>query len=428
MLMNPHDSFNFSSQNFLGAEKPLGTEYARHQTDPAYGPQLANRQGGNLFDHVVPQVGRNTGWNLADVRRPLPPYLEKRPNCMLNTDFQDLIGPPVITESGPYGNQVWMTQRVRDYARENAKVNSGRGALDYYNLFPNAIATGGGGGAPGENVYGFTFKGVGNAGRVRAMPTAPNYRKEVIDNRTRLGDKAYAKPGSMAAQERSQLGLLQAPKNADLYEIPWRTMMPTSSGSASFPAGPENILIKEMRRGDDTSYGGVYMPPGGSTVGGQQFLRNQQHNRLDTKQSVHTGYNMHMGGKPWGDWSQNEALDTRLAKAEFTQFASRPPNPGFIGGMDFVADVNQPVRNLPATPKHTLREENIDYEYNRFKVPTVTYALQYNQQFPYYGDRRKTPEVRMDTDSAILAPFHKNPFTQPLNPYMKKDRRPLAGH
>lgn len=409
----------------MGVDTPLQTQYARPGTDLTVEnakSQECRMGSGIMFKQVYPDVGKNTGWTLSDVRRPLPPALEKRPNCMLNTDFRDIIGPPGITGS-PHGNQVWMNEQGRVLAKFNSKINSGSGALNYYNLYPDAIATGGGGGPTNTTVYGFTFRGVGNVGKIRAMPTQQNYRHETVNLRTMNNDKAAAKPGSLFGQERAQLGITTLPSNCDIYEVPWRTMLPSKNPMGGLPAGPEDVIVRGMRRGWDDAYGYTYSGPKGPGKDGErQMSRGMEQDRIYTKQSITTGYLMHGGGRPYGNWENNDALDTRLATQEFTQLASRPPNPGYIGGLEFVGDTDKNIRNLPAVPKHTKRTENMDYAYNRFKVPDKTYALQFNQQFPWFGDKRKGPEILDGPDSAILATYRKNPFAQPINPYERYRR------
>jgi hypothetical protein len=378
-------------------------------------PQQEQHMGHGLFNNVHPQMGKNTGWSLTS-RRPLPPALFKRPNHMLNTDFESMIGPPAVTTS-PFGNQVWLNQQQRRLSLANAKVHGPKGALDHFSLFPEAIATGGGG-APG-NVYGYTFKGYGNAGNVRWIPFANNKRKPCIDERTRLGDKAYAKPGGLFGQEVSQLGAVKLPKNGDIYEVPHRGMLP-SKNPAGMAAGPEDVVLNPMRRCDD-DVSACWVGPKASAHGERPFHRDQTQQRVDTKQSVTTGYLMYAGGRPYGDIHLNGIQPPREGKKDQTQWAGRPPNPGYIGGLEYIGDAQLPIRNKAGGARWSKRQENIDYEFNRLKVPTVTYALQYNQQFPWKGDRRRNPEIRMSPDSAILAQYHRNPFSQPLNPYARKE-------
>ena len=397
--------------------------YGRRENEAGNADRQEDRMGHGLFDTVEPNPGRNTGWILTDTRRPLPPALNKRPNHMLNIDFASIIGPPSHT-GVTHGNQVWIHEQSRRLASSNAKVNTGAGALDHFNLFGDAIATGGGGGTMVEGlpkektVYGYTWRGYGAGQRTRFLPTAENKRREVIDNRTRLGDKAYAKPGGMFGQEQSRLGLMQLPKNSDLYEIPWRSMLPSKSVAAGLPAAAENVVLSAQRRTGDGTV--VLLGPAGVTTGERPIYRDQLHSKSDTKQILETGYAMHAGGRnSYGDWSLNEADDTRYPAKQYTQFASRPGNPGFIGGMEFIADAQQAYRTYPSGKKHTKRSEFNDWDFaTRFKIPTVSYALQFNQAFPYYGDRRKIPHIEVSPDSAILEPRRRNPFAIPLNPYI----------
>jgi hypothetical protein len=144
-----------------------------------------------------------------------------------------------------------------------------------------------------------------------------------------------------------------------------------------------------------------------------------------TKQVLETGYLLHSGGRDsYGDWSLNENVDTRYPARAYTEQSSRPGNPGFVGGMEFIADVQNGTRMAPSGRKHTKRTEFNDYEYYRFKQPTMTYALQYNQTYPWLGSRRQGPDVEMTPDSAILEARRNNPFAVPLNPYEKNKELP----
>lgn len=405
------------------------SQYARPSSDPLNFDRQEQRMGHGLFENVHPNPGRGCGWNVTD-RRPLPPALAKRPNHMLNIDFKSLIGPPTITEQ-TMGNKVWQNdEQARRLAFSNTKMNSGSGALNTYSLFgPETIATGGGDPAfqgLSKTVYGYTFQGYGNASNRRVMPSNENKRREFIDKRTRLPDKAYAKPGGMYGQEQSRVGLMKLPKNSDIWEIPHRSMLPQTGAGPGLSAGPEFVVMKQQRRvGDGTI---VAVGPPSTTIGDRPMYRDQIHTRTQNKQTLNLGYQvLSQGGRDYGDpWAMNEVIDTRDPKQQYTERAARPANPGFIGGLEFVGDVQKGLdgtlngRIVPSDARHTKRVEWNDYQYQRFKVPEPLYGLQYNQQFPYMGDRRKTPPIEVSPDSAILAPYRSNPFAAPLNPFTRK--------
>lgn len=421
------------TQLSMGEMDAVESFYALSKTDADNYDRQDEQMGHGLFDTVEPQGGRNTGWTLTDARRPLPPALFKRPNSMLTIDHEKLIGPPAITGS-PHGNQVWMREQVRRLAGTNAKVNSGRGALDHYSLFPGSIATGGGEGTgvPGlpdpKTVFGYTWTGYHSGPMRRWMPTHENKRREMYDGRTRNPEHAYAKPGGMFGQEQARLGILKLPRNSDVYEIPWRSMLPSKSAAAGLPALPENVVLQQQRgltaTGDGTHV--ALGPPGPGHMGERPIYRDQLHQRVDSKQVIDTGWLLNHGGRnTYGDLSLNDAENTRYTARQYTTFSSRPANPGYIGGMEFVADVQRGTRMVPSGRKKlTKRAQFSDYAYHRVKIPDATYAMQYNQQYGYFGDRRQVPQIEVSPDSAILEARRRNPFAVPLNPFEKTRELP----
>lgn len=405
----------------LATESPVISFYGRPQTDLAAGDQQQDRMGAGwpsqLYDTVHPSAHRGTGWSVTD-RRPLPPALFKRPASKMNTRFADLHGPPLPT-GNPHGNQVWINERARQQVATDRKINSGRGALDYYNLFPDAIATGGGGDPNESTWYGRTFTSY-HTGNKRTMPTHATQRREIVDNRTRNADKAYAKPGGMLGQEQSRLGLIATNKNADIYERTWRPMLPSKNVAAGLPAGPEEVVLRGSCT-QELANGLPMVGPPGNTHGERPWYRGQKFVADNVRrQNVNIGFTPSHGHKyTKGDWSVIDNTTSRPTNRQYTQFASRPSNPGYIGGLEQIGDVMQECRNTPSGVKYTSRQEWVDYNQSRFLTPDKPEVLrmQYNQDYGYMGDRRKMPEIELDVDSAILEPYRNNPFTQPLNPF-----------